>query len=116
MDIHPYLERWQAIEPLRCSHYRDDFWLFTFDAEGTGKFKTHRCDVISFHGVGIVEDLVSQCIQNRPGWTYTLKFDRDAETFSAVVFVANGTPVRGEESLNPGISLLSAYLQALVNP
>ena len=113
MDINEYLERWQALEPHRCTHDEDDFWLFHFDASRNAEPSTRRCDVISFQGVGTVEDLIAECVANRIGWSHELLFDRDAETFSSLVVTGDGRIFEGEVSLNPGISLLSAYLQAI---
>lgn len=109
MDIHPYLERWQHIEPHRCSHDRGDFWVFHSNQHEGGT----RCDVVSFHGVGIVEDIIGECILGRAGWSHELLFDRNEETFSASVSTEEGRLYEGVSSLNPGIALLSAYLAAL---
>ena len=109
MEIHPYLVRWQAPEAQRCTHDEGDFWVFHFTDDQT----PIRCDVISFHGVGVVEDVIGSCIDKRTGWHHDLRFDREQETFSASVTTANGKSIEGEVSLNPGIALLSAYLGAL---
>ena len=112
MDIQPYLERWQALESNRCKPDKDDFWFFYFDDDQP----PIRCDIVSFHGVGVIEDLIARCIQHRPGWQHELLFDREEETFSARFIDHQGTVFQGTVSLNPGISLLSGYLKALEHP
>ena len=114
MDIHLFLEEWNTIEPNRCSYLHEDFWQFHFDKPGTDRDALVRCDVISVHGVGIIEDLVVECIQARHGWTYRLEFDREEELFVAYVSDTKQTYM-GLESLNPGIAMLSAYLNSLKN-
>ena len=108
MDIHPYLEIWRNLEPALCEKIHNDIWQFTFKDN-----MVIRCDVVSFHGTGIIEDLISETIGDREGWSYSLTFDRASESFSAAVTIAEGKTYDGLVSLNPGISLLSAYLRAL---
>ena len=108
MDIHPYLEIWSNLEPSRCKHIEDDTWQFRFSDT-----MVIRCDVVSFHGTAVIEDLLTETMNDRAGWSFALTFDRAAETFSAVVFIENHGAFQGLESLNPSISLLSAYLAAL---
>ena len=112
MDIHPYLERWHMLEPHRCKHDTGDYWLLAFASASGPSEGWRRYDVISFQGVGAIEDLIAECVGDRPGWTCRVNFDRDAETFTGFVVVSDRL-FEGEESLNPGIALLSAYLKAL---
>lgn len=114
MDIHLFLEEWNALEPDRCvRENEDDFWIFRFEQPQEPENHRVRCDVVSVHGVGIVEDLVAECIRGRPGWSFDLIFDREDELFGAQITVSDGTAYTGLESLNPGIALLSAYLNVL---
>ena len=108
MDIHPYLHQWAHVEAACCQPLQDDTWQFTF-ANG----KSVTCDVVSFHGTGTIEDLVKEQVQLRTGWSINLVFDRQTETFTAYVNTPYRHNVAGKTSLNPSISLLSAYLRAL---
>ena len=108
MDIHPYLHTWSNLAPNLCKHVDDDLWQFTF-SDAT----VIICDVVSFHGTATIEDLIKETIQQRSGWKYELTFDRTAETFSAQVSTTPHASFRGQESLNPSIALLSAFLRAI---
>lgn len=108
MDLHPYLVTWSNLAPRICKHIQDDIWQFTF----SGK-KIVECDVVSFHGTGMVEDLVKEEIAQRAGWLYAITYDRVSESFSAQVTIPSNHSYAGHVSLNPSIALLSAYLHAL---
>lgn len=116
MDIHTYLHEWHSFEPHRCTLIEGDLWFFSFSnltplpQNYPGEI---TCDVTSLHGVGIIEDLIKACIDHRKHWSYALKFDRSEEFFQGFVTDASGTKYTGLDSLNPGIALLTAYLNTL---
>ncbi len=111
MDIHPYLTSWSVLESICCKHLKGDNWQFTF-SNGSQL----ACDVVSFHGTAVIEDLIKERVDHRKGWTITLSFDRDAETFTAYVGLPDEQSIAGQSSLNPSIAMLSAYLLALQQP
>ena len=116
MDIHTYLDEWHTVEPNRCTFIDADHWTFHFGglSEPPKEYpSTLTCDVISVHGVGVIEDLIKACVHERNGWAYQLDFDRDEELFLGSVSDAQGNRYTGLESLNPGIALLTAYLNTL---
>ena len=113
MDIHVFLAEWNAFEPHRCLQRKGDYWEFQFDQPRDDDKKQVICDVISVRGVGVIEDLVKECIEQRQGWSHELIFDRSEELFLAHVTTDNNVTYNGLESLNPGIAILSAYLNSL---
>lgn len=118
MDIHTYLDEWHSIEPNRCVFVKGDFWRFHFNdlSKPVKEYPSElTCDVISVHGVGVIEDLIKACVDERTGWQYTLEFDREEELFLGHITHSSGNRYMGLESLNPGIALLTAYLNTLKN-
>ena len=118
MDIHSYLNEWHAIEPNRCAFIEGDNWKFHFNGLSNIPDEYPQeltCDVISVHGVGVIEDLIKACVAERTDWTYQLDFDREEEIFLGLVVDALGNKYIGLDSLNPGIALLTAYLNTLKN-
>ena len=116
MDIHMYLHEWRQVEPNRCTFVGEDKWVFHYEGLPIPAGETGAdlaCDVITVHGVAVIEDLLKACIEDRDGWTYALNFDREEELFHAQVIMENGVSFSGLESLNPGIAMLTAYLNAL---
>ena len=65
--------------------------------------------------MGVIEDLIKACVGERTGWNYQLDFDREEELFLGRVTDAIGNTYIGLESLNPGIAILTAYLNTLKN-
>lgn len=112
-DISEFLKQWAALEPHRCRHEAGDVWVLTLQSPPGNTPPSLACDVITFHGVGRVEDVIREAVNMREGWTVTLNFDRNEETFSARVEDENATHYTGLVSLNPGVALLSAYLMAI---
>ena len=112
-DINIFLARWAAVEPKRCQHVQGDHWMLWLEAPPADASSEQVYDVITFHGVGRIEDVIQEAVGQRPGWSAVLQFDRKEETFSARVTNGAGHTFDGLTSLNPGVSLLSAYLDAL---
>jgi len=118
MDIHTYLDEWHSIEPNRCAFVKGDLWKFHFNdfSEPVKEYPSElTCNVMSFYGVEVIEDLIKACVDERTGWQYKLEFDRDEELFLGYITHADGNRYMGLESLNPGIALLTAYLNTLKN-
>ena len=118
MDIHTYLNEWHSIEPQRCTFVGEDRW--TFHIGGLSSIQEtyptdQTCDVITVHGVGVIEDLIKASVSERNGWSYQLNFDREEELFLGQITDEQGNCYIGLESLNPGIALLTAYLNSLKN-
>lgn len=116
MDIHTYLNEWQSMEPQRSTFAGGDRWTFHFGSLSTlppGYPPSITCDVITVHGVGVIEDLTKACIEEREGWSFDLTFDREEEVFSGHVTDGKNVQYTGLESLNPGIAILTAYLNSL---
>lgn len=116
MDIHTYLNEWHSMEPKRSTFVGGDRWTFHFGSLSTPPVEyppALTCDVITVHGVGVIEDLIKACIKERDGWRFDLLFDREEEVFSGQVTDSKNSQYTGLESLNPGIALLTAYLNTL---
>ena len=116
MDIHTYLNEWRNLEPHRLDFAGEDRWTFHFSSLTPPPLtwpEGQTCDVIAVYGVGVIEDFIKACIEERDGWAYKLTFDREEELFSGHVITDKNVQYTGMESLNPGIALLTAYLNTL---